>query len=158
LAVATALIVLAGLSGLPGVSTASRAARPVTAGLGLEQNWNVFAPRPRREGLRIEAEVRWSDGARTTWRIPAGGAALGAYRDYRWRKWSEHASSAREGPWLWGPAVRYVAATLPARGAAVPAEIRVVRYTRPVAPPGGGEPRAWTGVDVYRARLRGPRP
>jgi hypothetical protein len=158
LAVASALIVLAGLSELPGVSTASRATRPLTAGLGLEQHWNVFAPRPRRDGLRIEAAVAWSDGARTTWTIPTSGPALGAYRDYRWRKWSEHASSTREGPWLWEPAVWYVARTLPARGSAVPLEVRLYRYTRPVAPPGAAGSGVWGRTEVYRARLEERRP
>ena len=51
----------------------------------------MFAPRPRQAGIRIEAVVDWSDGTRTVWVPPSGDPLLGAYRDYRWRKWTEHA-------------------------------------------------------------------
>ena len=158
LACLSVLIVSAALADVPWVARVSRPLQPVTGALGLEQNWNVFAPRPRRDGLRLEALVTWSDGRRTVWRIPSGEPWIGGYRDYRWRKWAEHAGLGRNAHALWRPAALYVARRLPARRAAVPRAIRLVRYLQPVPPPGVHAERPWIATDLYEARLGAPEP
>ena len=113
----------------------------------------MFAPRPRQAGLRIEVIVDWSDGTREVWAPPTGDPLLSAYRDYRWRKWSEHAGSDRAAARLLPPAARYVAARLPHRPGAEATHLRVVRYVAPLAPPGEKRLTRWTPVEVYRADL-----
>lgn len=153
LAALSALIVCAGLRDVPGVAALRERLRPAIAVLGLDQSWQVFAPHPRTTGIRIEAVIRWSDGARTTWRPPSGNAISGAYTDYRWRKWSEHASSDAAGPRLLPAAARYVARRLPPRAGASAVELQLIRYTQPVPPPGTSPVPRWQATVVYRARL-----
>jgi hypothetical protein len=121
--------------------------------LGLEQNWGVFAPEPRRDSLRIVALVDWSDGSRTVWRPRLRGAGLGAYGDYRWRKWEEHAGTDAEGRRLWPAAARFIARLLPRRGAVRPVALHLIRYMQPVPGPGSGARPGWRGTEVYRAQL-----
>ncbi len=66
---------------LPPVRTAVLAA-------GLEQNWGVFAPDPRKTSRAVEAQLTWSDGTTSRWRPPVGGW-FDAWRDYRWQKVGE---------------------------------------------------------------------
>jgi hypothetical protein len=147
------LIVTAGLGDVPGLAAVSRLVAPVTVALGLDQDWRIFAPEPRREGLRIEATTLWADGSRTAWRVPDRDPVVGAYSDYRWRKWLENAGDDRLGQWLWPRAARYLARTQRAPRRGLPVEIRLFRYTRPVPPPGTSASPPWSGGEVYRARL-----
>lgn len=71
-------------------SKVSKATDPVVNALGLNQNWNVFAPDPRRQSIALEAHVTMRDGSRRTWRPYVGGDLVGTYRDYRWGKWVEN--------------------------------------------------------------------
>jgi hypothetical protein len=153
LAALSLLIVCSALAQVPFVVPASRSLQPVTGLIGLEQNWNVFAPRPRRYSLRLEAHVTWSDGRRTVWTIPSEGPLLGAYRDYRWRKWAEHAALSPDAPSLWRPATLYIARRMARRGGAVPRELRLVRYLQPLAVPGSNATHSWVTTELYRAQL-----
>jgi hypothetical protein len=141
------------LTAVPGIGAFHRLLHPGLAAVGLEQDWRIFAPNPRRTGIRLEATIAWSDGAHTVWRIRRGDPWLSAYADYRWRKWAEHASLDRAAPRLWASAARYIARRLPARPGAVPVELRLIRYARLVGPAGSREPRPWSHVELYRARL-----
>src|SRR5215212_6102776 len=70
-------------------ATMLSAATPVLNATGLDQTWSVFAPGPRRQVLEVSARIKYSDGQTGTWHMPTGGPWIGAYRDYRWRKWME---------------------------------------------------------------------
>ena len=131
----------------------ARRARPVVTAAGLDQDWRLFAPDPPRSDMRLHALTTWSDGAHTTWRMPASGALVGAYSDYRWRKWAEHAGADRAGPGLWRPLVRYVAAQLPRRAGATPVEVAIVRSRRALPPPGQAGDHLWNALVIYRARV-----
>jgi hypothetical protein len=154
------LLFAAGLLGVLAVAFdvggSARRALPAVTVAGLDQDWRLFAPDPPRSGLRLEALTTWSDGARTIWRMPTGGALIGAYSDYRWRKWAEHAGADSPGRALWRPMVRYVAARLPRRPGATPIEVAIVRRTRALARPGGDRP--WSTLLIYRARVAAERP
>jgi len=75
---------------LPGSSylnkTLSKHTQPYLNAIGLDQNWGVFAPDPRRESIELEARITYPDGATETWRPPERDAVIGTYSDYRWRK------------------------------------------------------------------------
>jgi hypothetical protein len=148
----TAFAVVIVLSAVPG-APAVRAIRPALKAVAVDQDWRIFAPEPRRNGVRVEAVVDWSDGARTVWRMPSGERLFGAYRDYRWRKWAEYAASDEIGPWLWAPLARYVLRRLPSRAPSVPRHLTIVRRTQAVPPPGTGAAPGWVATEVYRAEL-----
>ena len=146
-------ILTSSLPDAPGLRSIATPLRPVALALGLDQRWTIFAPDPRRDGIRVEGRVAWSDGVRTVWRIPERDPVLGAYSDYRWRKWAEWAASDAHGPWLWRPAAEYIVRTLPDRPGARPEELVLVRLTTPIAPPGRRQRGSWTAQEVYRAQL-----
>lgn len=56
---------------------------------GLDQSWGVFSPDPRRQVIHVVATVTYSDGTTAEWQLHKRNAVLGAYVDYRWRKWQE---------------------------------------------------------------------
>jgi len=64
-------------------------AGPYLNATGLDQDWNLFAPDPRRVSLGLEARVTYADGSVERWRAPQRGALLGAYSGYRWRRLAE---------------------------------------------------------------------
>ena len=60
--------------------------RPFVEATGLDQNWGVFAPNPRRQGIELEARIVFADGTRAVWTHPKGDPVIHAYRTVRWRK------------------------------------------------------------------------
>lgn len=54
---------------------------------GMNQGWEVFAPNPPRTHVVMTARITFDDGSETTFGFPEGEPILGAYREYRWRKW-----------------------------------------------------------------------
>jgi len=114
-------------------STASDATDPVIDVLGLNQNWNVFAPDPRRESLGLRARVTFADGSETTWRPYVGGNLVGHYRDYRWGKYMENVR-LDENRELWPGLAAWVARNQ-AHGRRV-RKVVLVRRWRELKPPG----------------------
>ena len=53
--------------------------------------------------------MRYDDGSVVVWRPPAGGDLVGAYWDYRWRKWLENVTEDPEREALWRPAAMFAA-------------------------------------------------
>jgi hypothetical protein len=64
--------------------------QPYLNAVGLDQDWALFAPDPRRTAIGLQAVVRYDDGTSATWTIPQDDPVIGTYRDYRWRKWMEN--------------------------------------------------------------------
>jgi len=127
---------------------------------GLDQRWNMFAPYPRTEILYLEARVVHADGRVTMWHPPTDdGALLGAYRDYHWRKFVEHAvirpGNADEWPQLWEPLARYVASQ-EAHDGAPPVSVTLVKRSAFILPPDGSLPgrTSFQEQDYYTLRLR----
>jgi hypothetical protein len=152
-ALGLACVLSVALVGAPGLEPVARHTRPLVTLAGLDQDWRLFAPEPPRVAQRLDAVTTWSDGARTVWRIPTRGPWLGAYTDYRWRKWAENAGSDDIGPGLWRATASYVLARQPRRPRSRPVELRLLRFTATL--PQAGEPGAqtWVAAELYRARL-----
>ncbi len=138
LAISAFVIVLLGAiltANLPGSAMQRRLlslGHGVVYGLGLDQNWNVFAPDPRQQTLDLEAHVRFADGSTSVWHVPSGGALIGSYWDYRWRKWLEYATQDPNA-FLWTPAASYVGRE---NVDGQPTQIALVRRSADLPPPG----------------------
>ena len=124
------------------------AVRPIIMVTGLNQNWGVFAPDPRRQTLDLVARVRYADGNERTIAYPRGGRIFGSYWDYRWRKWYEAVRTDRhEG--LWQPAAAWFAQREKAAGRR-PVAVTLVRRWYDLYPPGKGpEHGPWEEYGFY---------
>jgi hypothetical protein len=129
-------------------------AKPFLHLTGLDQDWRVFAPDPRQTSLRLEARVRYADGRVATWRPPAGGDFVGAYWDYRWRKWLENAIQDANRKVLWKPAAAFVAREME-RPDAQPTNVTLIRRWQDLRPPGAPGPDAarWKRYAFYSLDL-----
>lgn len=109
---------------------------PVLLPIGLDQDWSVFAPRPRDFTVGWLARVTYEDGLEKTWRTPGNGLWLQPYAGYRWQKYNERIRGD-DFNGLWDEAARYVAKD------AGPGVVRVelFREFRPVVVPGTGGTR-----------------
>jgi len=90
-----ALLVCMLVQNLPASSlrhAADPSTSPALAAVGLDQQWNMFAPDPRSVSIALEARVAFRDGSTATWRPPKGDALIGQYWDYHWQKYVEHAT------------------------------------------------------------------
>src|SRR5215210_1899218 len=75
--------------------------------VGMDQGWSVFAD-PFTIKVIVEARIRYRDGSWGRWTVPRGGALIGEYWDFRWRKWEEQLRKDQHAD-LWRPAAEYVA-------------------------------------------------
>ena len=127
---------------------ALRPLEPYVRATGLDQNWGVFAPDPRRQSVDLLARVTYADGTRGTWRVPRGNDIVGAYWDYHWLKWMEWTISDANNH-LWEPAAAFIAREERARGRE-PVQIELVRRWSDLAPP-GARPRSspWQEATFY---------
>jgi hypothetical protein len=132
------------------------AAEPYLNATGLDQNWRVFAPNPRQTSLRVEARVRYADGSVATWRPPGGGALVGAYWDYRWRKWLENVVQDANREVLWRPAAAFVAREM-RRPGHDPRTVTLIRRWQRLRPPGspGPDARPWKSYRFYSYTVGG---
>jgi hypothetical protein len=102
---------------------------------GLDQNWAVFAPDPRRVVVQLRAQLTYEDG--TSEEIvgaPEGDAVIGAYRFYRWSKWVEYVRTDDHQD-LWKPAAIYLAREN-LRNGRLPVSVTLIRRWYEVPPPG----------------------
>ena len=128
-----------------------RVVRPYVNATGLNQNWGVFAPNPRRVTWDVYARVEFADGGETIWHVPRGDAVIGSYWDYRWRKWYELWVSDREE--LRPAAAAYVA-RLHRDDDRRPVSVTLVRRTSQNLPPGPGPARSeWVENELYTLRI-----
>jgi hypothetical protein len=122
--------------------------QPALNALGLDQRWDVFAPDPRRQVIDLESRVTFSDGSQTTWRLPYRGALIGAYSDYRWRKWLENAIADANRP-LWRPLALWIARRV-TTDVKRPIKVTLIRRFYDVRPPGSHPDRTkWKSFAFY---------
>ncbi len=127
---------------------------PYIRATGLNQNWGVFSPNPRRHSLFLSARVRYADGSEEVLSPPRGGALVGGYWDYRWRKWAEWASMD-ENSELWRPTADWFAGRARAQGRD-PVSVTLVRRWRDLLPPGPGPSRGeWQEYVFYTYQVPG---
>jgi hypothetical protein len=112
-----------------------RPGQPYLNAIGLDQQWALFAPDPRRVVLDFAAEVSFDDGKVAYWHYPRNGALIGTYRDYRWRKWAELLIDPGNAPALWRPAALWAAAQEQRAGHAE-TRVALVERFQAIEPPG----------------------
>lgn len=123
--------------------------RPLLDSTGLNQNWNLFAPNPRRSTLRLEARIRYADGTTSIWRTPISDAFLGEYRAFRWRKWASYVVSDSQKD-LWRTAAVWIA-RIHARDGKSPIRVEVFKQWYYAPKPGSGDFRQppWNEERIY---------
>jgi len=80
----------------------------VVQGLGLEQDWALFAPNPRAYTVGVYATITHDDGRVERWVPPHNGLFLAPYRTYRWQKYVERVRGD-DYAGLWEPTARWLA-------------------------------------------------
>ena len=107
---------------------------PFVYGLGLDQAWGVFAPDPRRQTIKVTADIRFADGSHATWEVPRRDPVFGEYSDYRWLKWAEYVVSPAQSQ-LWKPIALYLARqySSPSRK---PVQVTLTNTWHELLPPG----------------------
>ncbi len=112
-----------------------RPGQPFLNAIGVDQNWSLFAPDPRRVVIDVSATIVFDDGKTVQWSFPHEGALIGTYRDYRWRKWGENLINPANAAILWRPAALWAAAQNARPGHATTGVSLVERFAA-LAPPG----------------------
>ncbi|MGQ0480216.1 MAG: hypothetical protein ACT4O0_04180 [Pseudonocardia sp.] len=113
-------------------------AKPYLNATGLNQSWGVFSPNPRNLSIYVDGQVESADGTITTWTTPHS-VWLGAYRDYRWHKFSEYLR-LDEHDELWQPFAAYLGDHVRAQGHD-PVRTTLTRRWSMSLPPGPGPDR-----------------
>ena len=132
---------------------AMRATKPVLDLAALHQNWNLFAPNPRRVTLQLVARLTYADGSTEIWSPPRGGAVIGVYRTFRWRKWSGYVLNRSNANGLWAHAAAWLAQTH-TRGGRVVTHVELIRRSYLAPPPGtGGDRPQWNEETLARLRV-----
>ena len=123
---------------------AVRALGPVTQGLGLEQDWALFAPDPRGFGVSVHATLTYADGRTRRWDPPHNGLLVSPYRTYRWQKYVERVR-ADDYSGLWDPTARWLAREY---GPGV-TKVVLTRTFQEAKVPGARSPRPEQGQFVF---------
>ena len=134
-------------------ATGMRGARPILDMTGLHQNWNLFAPNPRRVTLQLEALITYADGTTETWRPPKGDPFVGVYRTFRWRKWASYALDRSNDSGLWAPTAAWIARTH-VRDGLRPVRVQLVRRSYVAPRPGSASSQVppWREQVLFTAR------
>lgn len=126
--------------------------QPYLNAVGLDQHWEVFAPNPRKQVIDLVSRVTFSDGSQAVWRLPDRGALVGAYSDYRWRKWLENAIADANRP-LWRPLALWTARRV-STGGKRPVRVTLIRRFYDLLPPGSRPDRGpWKEFAYYTLAL-----
>jgi hypothetical protein len=135
--------------------TGMKALDPFLDVSGLHQNWNLFAPDPRRTTLQLEARIRYADGSVEVWHPPTGDPVIGAYRSFRWRKWAGNVLSSDHESLL-KPTADWLAETH-AKDGRLPVEVVIVKRFYVAPPPGSGRParQPWKETVLYTGGYEG---
>ncbi|MEM7284965.1 MAG: hypothetical protein AAF480_01315 [Actinomycetota bacterium] len=120
--------------------------RPVVNAVAIDQSWSVFAPNPTTVSLAVEADVHLSSGEVIRHRFPHGDDFIGAYREYRWRKWERRIRLDRNDH-LWRPTAQWVAAQYEDVGPV--RRVVLIRTFSETPEPGTGADRVWETVEFY---------
>ena len=113
----------------------SEKTQPYLNAIGLDQNWGVFAPDPRREVLWLEGKIVYADGSEETWRPPVRNDLVGELSDYRWQKFMENVISEGGPGLLTKNTAAWIARERRTRREA-PVRVVLTRRSAPLAPPG----------------------
>ena len=118
---------------------------------GLHQNWNLFAPDPRRITLELEAHVIYDDGAEVVWQPTLGDPIFGVYASFRWRKWASYVVNRSNASGLWSETADWIARTHVVDGR-YPNQVVLIRRSYLAPEPGRGTTQPpWSEQVLYRA-------
>ena len=134
--------------------TALPIVKPLLDTTGLNQNWNLFAPNPRKSTLRLEARITYQDGSTSVWRTPISDQLVGEYRAFRWRKWASYVVSNTRR-FLWAPTAVWLA-RIHSRDGKVPVRVELYKqtYTAPKLGSGDFKQPPWIETFLYRLTIR----
>lgn len=118
--------------------------RPFVNSAAIDQSWAVFAPNPTTVSLAVEADVYLADGSREHFKFPHGDDLIGAYREYRWRKW-ERRVRLDSNDHMWKRTAEWVAAQYDADVE----RVVLVRFFSDTPEPGSGEERVWERAEFF---------
>lgn len=121
------------------------ALRPVVNAVAFDQSWKVFAPNPTTVSLAVEADVHLGTGEIVRYKFPHGDDFVGAYREYRWRKWERRIRLDRNDH-LWEPTAEWVAAGF---GDGEVDKVVLVRRFSDTPVPGSNDERVWESVEFF---------
>ena len=113
--------------------------QPILNVIGLDQNWGVFAPDPRRESLQLRARISYPDGGTEIWEPPDRDPVIGTYSDYRWRKLMENVLG-EDGEGLLSRRLAVWVARTQRKRRALPSSVTLLRNAAPNQPPGSAIP------------------
>jgi hypothetical protein len=89
--------------------------REITSGYmyfcGVWQEWDMFAPEPRRIRIRMDATVILRDGTTKTWTFPQMDqmTVWDRLRKERYRKWAHDGVRTDSSSYTWEPTAQYIA-------------------------------------------------
>ena len=121
---------------------------PIVRRLAMDQGWEVFAPNPSTISIAVVADVTFEDGTTTRFEFPDGEPFVGAFREYRWRKWERRIRQEKNSG-LWRGTADWIARELADPDNAV-VEVQLVRRWSYTPDPNGDEDRVWSSVDFGR--------
>lgn len=127
--------------------------QPYLNAIGLDQNWGVFAPDPRRQVLELEATITYRGGRTESWRPPVRDDFIGAYSDYHWQKIMENTIS-EDGPGYLTTRLAKWLLRERADREPPPVRISIVRRLADLAPPGPLADRPLSFAEKQLIRLR----
>jgi hypothetical protein len=131
---------------------ALRLADPYSNAIGIDQDWSVFAPDPRRIVIDLKARITYADGSTAVWHVPTSNDFVGSYWDYRWLKYMETVNRDVHQA-LWPDLAGWVARRH--RGPGQPVRVELIRRWYDLLPPGPGPNRGpWNQYRFFS--LTGP--
>jgi hypothetical protein len=120
--------------------------------IGIGQDWGVFAPNPVSISYRVEADVFFADGSVERYEFPDGDPLVGAYREFRWRKY-ESRVRRDENRSRWRPTALWVKEQYPDR---LVSRVVLIRRTRDVPEPGSDEITKWEDEEMFEISFANP--
>jgi hypothetical protein len=117
---------------------------PVATATGLRQDWNMFAPNPRRENIDLNAEITYRNGEQYIWSFPQM-QELGyaeRYAKERYRKFANDNLWLTRNSAIWPDAARFIARLNGGDRANPPVTVKLIRYWSEI-PGEPGQPERW---------------
>ncbi len=125
---------------------------PSVRTIGIAQDWGVFAPNPVSTSYRVEADVTLEDGTIKRYQFPDGDPWVGAYREFRWRKYESRVRKD-DNRSRWKPTAEWIRRQFDPE---VVVGVELLRLSRPVPEPGTAEETAWEEEGFYTIKFPSP--
>ena len=116
---------------------------------GIGQDWGVFAPNPVNTSYRVEADITFADGSIERYKFPDGEPVVGAYREFRWRKYESRIRRDDNRRYL-RPTALWIREQYAEQDVVT---VVLYRRTRRVPEPGSGQVREWEEEEIFSLRF-----